>query len=281
MSEGASAGEPRPLERLKAHYAIERELADRLRRAGKHERRSLYTALYDELFRRVPDHPQLARRRDAHTRASETETALRLLKRFLRPGDTFLEVGPGDCALALAVASEAKQVYAVDVSREIVGGLSLPDNFELALSDGSTIPVPEASIDVAYSDQLMEHLHPEDALDQLRNIYNSLAPGGVYICITPNRLSGPHDISRYFDESATGFHLKEYTVTELSAIFKRTGFSRLEMLAGARGSYFRVPLSLIKLMESLLSALPTPLRKGVSRSLPLRLLLGIKLAARK
>lgn len=288
MSEGVgpmpakvSTNEQRSLERLRAHYTIEKELAERLRHACKRERRSLYTALYDELFRRVPDHPQLTRKREPQSREAETARARTLLKRFLRPDRTFLEIGPGDCALALGIAREVRRVYAVDVSREIAGGLKLPANFELALSDGSTIPVPEGSVDVAYSDQLMEHLHPDDALDQLRNIYRALAPGGVYICITPNRLNGPHDISRYFDEHATGFHLREYTATELSSIFRTTGFSRVGILAGTRGFYLPLPLALVKLIEGALAALPVGLSKRVSRSPPLRLILGIKLVARK
>ena len=39
----------------------------------------------------------------------------------------------------------------------------------------------------------------------LANLYRALKPGAVYVCITPNRLSGPHDISLYFDSVATGF----------------------------------------------------------------------------
>jgi SAM-dependent methyltransferase len=280
MPAAAPKGESRSEERLRAHYAIEKELADRLRRASKQERRVLYTALYDELFRRVPDHPQLARKRDAKVQA-ETIQARTLLKRFLRPDSVYLEIGPGDCALAREVAAEVKQVYAVDVSKEIAGGSSLPANFSLALSDGCTIPVPVGSVNVAYSDQLMEHLHPDDALEQLRNIYQALAPGGVYICLTPNRLSGPHDISRYFDERATGFHLQEYTATELMNIFRTTGFSKVKMLAGAKGIYLPLPSFLCKLMEGALVRLPLRLSKSISRSLPLRLILGIRLVATK
>lgn len=62
----------------------------------------------------------------------------------------------------------------------------------------------------------MEHLHPDDAYEQLQEIYNALIPGGIYICITPNRLSGPHDVSQYFDSIATGFHPKEYTTVEMN-----------------------------------------------------------------
>ena len=48
----------RSAENIRQHYIIERELADRLRHASREERRAgLYAAVYNELFRRVPDHP--------------------------------------------------------------------------------------------------------------------------------------------------------------------------------------------------------------------------------
>ena len=36
-----------------------------------------------------------------------------------------------------------------------------------------------------------------------------------FICLTPHRSTGPHDMSKYFGDVATGFHLKEYTNKEL------------------------------------------------------------------
>jgi hypothetical protein len=44
------------------HYRIERELADRLRRASKSERRHLYTEVYNELFVSVPNHCQVTKK---------------------------------------------------------------------------------------------------------------------------------------------------------------------------------------------------------------------------
>src|SRR5262245_52564251 len=46
-------GETRTVEQLAEQYEIERMLADRLRRSSREERRVLYTAVYDELFKRV------------------------------------------------------------------------------------------------------------------------------------------------------------------------------------------------------------------------------------
>jgi hypothetical protein len=62
MTHEAGNRQGRTRAQLREHYEVERELADALRRAGPHERRSLYATLYDELFRRVPHHPQLTRK---------------------------------------------------------------------------------------------------------------------------------------------------------------------------------------------------------------------------
>ncbi len=262
--------EKRTPEQVKEHYAIERELAERLRSASKEERQHLYTTLYDELFRRVPHHPQLTQKADPQAQAEAVSAQLALLERVLTPETVFLEVGPGDCRLAFEVSKRVRRVYAVDVSEEITRSANRPDNFELILSDGCSIPVPADSVDVAYSNQLMEHLHPDDALEQVENIRKALKPGGIYICITPNRLSGPHDVSRYFDQIATGFHLKEYTTTELAGIFKAAGFSKVQALIRIRGISFWCPLFPLRLLEGFLARLPYTPRKRVAVRFPVR-----------
>lgn len=192
-----------------------------------------------------------------------------------------MELGSGDCHLSFKVSKEVKKVYAVDVSEYIAKSSSSPKNFKLIISDGSSIDVSENSVDVAYSYQLMEHLHPGDAIEQLRSIYKALTVGGVYICVTPNRLNGPHDISKYFDEVARGFHLKEYTTTELTSIFKEAGFSKVFLLFGAKGFVIPFPAFPIRLIEYGLIKLPYTLREKISCWLPMRLLLAIKLVAIK
>jgi SAM-dependent methyltransferase len=267
--------EKRTPEQLREHYEIERELAGRLRRAPKHERRRLYGPVYDELFRRVPHHPQLTEKRDPGARGADVARQMKFLRQFFKPDSVFLEVGAGDCGLSLEVAKHAKRVFAVDVSAEITAGQERPSNFELILSDGTSVPVPAGSVTLAYSRRLMEHLHPEDALDQLRNIHAALAPGARYVCITPNGLSGPYDISGYFEDVASGFHLKEYTLTELAEVFRGVGFTRLAAYAGGKGFYVRVPVPLVVLTERALQRLPAPWRRALARTLPMRALLGM------
>ena len=136
-------------------------------------------------------------------------------------------------------------------------------------------------MNVAYSHQVMEHVHPEDAIDQLRSIYECLQPGGMYLCIVPNRINGPHDISRYFDKVASGFHMKEYTTGELSRLFKSVGFSRVASYVGARGQYVRVPQLALRVLEAVMAILPYGLRSRIGRSVPVRLLLEIRMVGWK
>lgn len=276
-----SKNERRTPEQIREHYEIEKTLADKLRNASREERRSLYPALYDELFRRVPLHPQLTHKADRRSQSALVSIRMGLLKRFLNRDTVFLEMGAGDCALSLEVAKHVKKVYAVDVSEQITRNKLFPQNFELIISDGCSIPLPANSIDIAYSDQLLEHLHPEDALDQLHNIYKALCPGGSYICITPNRLSGPHDVSKYFDDVATGFHIKEYTVTELCNLFRRVGFTEIDSYTGAKGFYLKFPTFITKFIELSLSRLKSPLRRKMANTIILRKLLNVVIVGRK
>lgn len=267
----------RTKQQLQEHYEIEMGLADRLRNTSRKERLTLYASLYEELYRLVPHHPQLTRKVSPDRRQKIIKNQMKLLARLLDKNMSFLEIGPGDCALALEVAKFVRRVYAIDVSETITKNSHPPENFQLILSDGCTIPVPKNSIDVAYSNQLMEHLHPDDAFDQLQNIFNVLAPGGVYLCITPNRLNGPHDISKHFGTIARGFHLKEYTITELSSLFKKVGFSKVFMYIGGRGKYAKFPILPAILCESLLELLPNTLKQRVANTILIKQLISIKL----
>lgn len=273
--------EKRTFEQIREHYELERSLATQLRTAKREERQFLYTALYDKLFTEIPHHPQLTRKADPIASRQEVARKMRLLLPYLKPDTTFLEVGPGDCQLSFAVAEQVQQVYGVDISNEITHHVTCPDNFQLILCDGCNIPLSEAVVDVAYSNQLMEHLHPEDAIAQLQDLYRLLKPGGTYLCITPNRWYGPGDISQYFDREATGFHLKEYTHQELACLIKQVGFSRLRTYAGGRGYYLPCPQGIIAWVEGLMARLPVAWRRPVGQFWPIKAILGIIVIAEK
>lgn len=268
-------------ESITRHYRVERELADRLRNATRAERTDLYSLVYDELFRRVPDHPMLARRSDEMLRARANSGLLRLLRPYLEPNSVFLEIGPGDCSLSIALCDRLKKVYAVDVSQEITNDVAAPENFSLFLSDGRSVPVPAGSVKIAFSNQLIEHLHPEDALEQTTNVLKALQPRGLYFCLTPNRLAGPHDISQYFDETATGLHLREYSTADLVDHFIQAGFSSVRAIIRVKNFQLTVPTGIVISVEKAIAVIPIRFRRSFARARPISALIGVCVVATK
>jgi SAM-dependent methyltransferase len=266
---------------LRRHYDVERELADRLRTSSPADRRALYGEIYNELFARVPDHPQLTRKVSPERSREKFMAEFRLVQKFITPEARFLEIGAGDCALSLHVARHVREVTAIDVSDTILKDVAAPANVRLRVFDGCDIPVEPGTIDVAYSNQVIEHLHPEDAALQLASILRSLRPGGCYVCVTPNRLNGPHDISQYFDTVATGLHMKEYTYRDIDDFFRSLGFDDTRACLGIKGRFAALPIAYAGAIESLLSALPARLRIAIGRTPLFEKLLIIRFVARR
>ncbi|MFD1063610.1 methyltransferase domain-containing protein [Winogradskyella litorisediminis] len=249
------------LEQLKEHYNLEVRLANKLKNSTFEERKTLYKEVYNELFTKLPHHPQNTTRNSPEIQQAYVNFQFAFVKRFLKKNIVFAEIGPGDCSLAFKVANYVDYVYAVDVSDEITNTKTQPKNFKLILSDGVSVPIGQ-KVDVIYSDQLIEHLHEDDVKLQLKNIYNALNDAGKYVCVTPSRLSGPHDVSQYFSDKAEGFHLKEYTFTELDMLFKSARFSKVFGYYGAKGVFVKMPISICIAVEQMISWLPKTWRKN-------------------
>jgi hypothetical protein len=146
-------------------------------------------------------------------RGRDVEQQLRLLKPQLDLHSVFMEVGAGDCALARRAAGDVERVYAIDASEDIMGRLGGPPNLVRVVHDGVRIPVPEASVDVAFSRTLV--------ISQLPGICRALKDGGVYW---------------------TG---SKSCAAELRAVFFHAGFSRLRFYVGS----LRVPFALARLLD--------------------------------
>ena len=165
---------------------------------NKEIRKKLYGRVYEEYFEKLPFHPQFKIKNDPKSKNARLEFQLNQIKPFLTKKTDFTEIGAGDCSLTVETSKYCNITCALEISSEIIKNISFPKNSKCLIFDGFNFPFNNESFDLAYSNQLMEHLHPEDAIDQVQEIYRILRKGGKYICITPNGINGPHDISRFY-----------------------------------------------------------------------------------
>jgi 2-polyprenyl-3-methyl-5-hydroxy-6-metoxy-1,4-benzoquinol methylase len=178
------------------------------------------------------------------------------------------EIGSGKGDLISYLARRGFRCKATEITPErgeILADDGVP-NLTWGVSDGVHLDSFEgaASYDVVISDQVLEHLHPDDIDTHLRGALQILKPGGRYIFRTPHRFSGPHDVSRVFKcDSPLGMHLKEYSYREFVSAVRQAGFKRAYYAfiptrgaASQRvlgGLYLRVLMTI----EVLLSLVPT------------------------
>ena len=138
---------------------------------------------------------------------------LALLRRHVGLESVVMEVGCGDCALARKLAGEVERVYALEVSEDIMGRLGGPPNLVRMLYDGVRIPLPEASVDVAFGARLV--------LSQLPGICRALRDGGQFWTTA----RGP--------------------AAEIRALLLDAGFSAVRFYVGR----LRVPYALARLLD--------------------------------
>jgi SAM-dependent methyltransferase len=244
-------------------FEEEQKQSNKLRNAQASERKKIYAEAYNEYFSNLPFHPQFKLKNNAAAAKSRIEHQVHILKPFASQTKVFMEIGAGDCSLSLAMAKDFKKIYPMEVSDEITAGIHFPENIELIIFDGFDMPLESDSVDIAFSNQLMEHLHPDDALEQIRSIHRVLKKGGKYICITPNGINGPHDISRFFGNELKGFHLKEYTASELRALFLSIGFSDCKAFIILKGKKVNLPWFIVRWVENHLQAKSRDERKEI------------------
>ena len=252
----------RPRDATLFHYRVEKQMADRLRQAPARERRRLYKALSKRIYAIVPDHPYMAEKLNPAMRAAETERQVAIMKRFIGPDARCLAIGMDADAVARIVAGGIGSIHVANVSDDVVVVADAPAGIRDLGTDGISIPLPAGSIDIAVSIDTMERLHPDDARTQIAEIVAALKPGCCYVCLTPNRLFGPHDISEKIDEEAAGLNLKEYSNGELAALFRAAGFRKCRALLNYEKTVFPVliPLWPVLLYERIVAMLPKSAR---------------------
>jgi 2-polyprenyl-3-methyl-5-hydroxy-6-metoxy-1,4-benzoquinol methylase len=172
-----------------------------------------------------------------------------------------LEIGCGMGELALGISEKGFHCVGIDVSEERMQRLKALKSPTLRFErvDGKPqLSFEDGCFDAAVSMQLLEHLHPADVILHLREVARVLRPGCSYLVETPNALTGPHDVSRFFTESAEAFHLKEYRISDMVKLFLSSGFHSVDVI---RWRTYRMSASRAIWLERMWSLLPKAIRR--------------------
>ena len=113
---------------------------------------------------------------------------LALLHRYASaPGD-MVECGPGHGSLADQAVAAGWRYTAIEASPILVDVLR-KKNLKVIESWTPPIPVPDASADVVYADQILEHMSGIDAARQFTaEALRALRPGGIFFVVVPDYL---------------------------------------------------------------------------------------------
>jgi SAM-dependent methyltransferase len=165
--------------------------------------------------------------------------------RISNPGAlTALEIGYGGGRLLNAAASFFGRAVGVDVhdEHEAVAALLAScgrDNVELMRTDGRAIPLPDESVDFAYSFIVLQHLHSVDAFERyVSETHRVLRRGGV-AQLYFGRLATRNPLLRFREiADAPVNHVSlELAPRTAARICRRAGFS----VIGRGTSYKNVP----------------------------------------
>ena len=189
--------------RILKQYELEIRYARILKDTPNPERALLYKELYDDFYRKLPDNPIKLKAKTKNYVKEKTQRQIKFLLPFLNNTSNFIEIGAGDFSLTIALSNYVNHVAGVDVSKENIDkNRKIPKNVEILISsDSISIPKKSNTFNIAYSNQLLEHFHPNDLEIHLLNIYQLLKKDGIYVFQTPHKFFGPHDVSKFFHKS--------------------------------------------------------------------------------
>ena len=113
-----------------------------------------------------------------------------VLLRYIKPGTTVLEIGPGAGRWTEILQPLARELFAVDVSAKALGlcqkKLSAATNVNYFLTHNSSLAfIPDKAIDAVWSFDVFVHINPHDTDGYLAEFARVLAPGAVGVIHHP------------------------------------------------------------------------------------------------
>jgi ubiquinone/menaquinone biosynthesis C-methylase UbiE len=186
------------------------------------------------------------------------------VKILIKPHERVIEIGFGEGYGTHILSTGCREIVALEIEPEIVAYADekyRSENCVFKLYDGSTIPFPDESFDVAVSFQVIEHV--DNDLHFVSELHRVLKKGGRLYLTTPNKRLRLKPGQKPFNR----FHKREYYSHELESIL-RTSFRAVKLFgANARESIRQIELERLQrgpLLELILQL-------GIHRILPISL----------
>ena len=212
-------------ERSREQFEYERMLRERILSCTKDVRPDVCASAYADLFAAFPDHSVFV---SDEERIRIGKLNAGMVAPLLKAQSDVLEVGCGRGDVLLELARLGHRCTGTEPSVDMIELCSKEVKVLRGFAD--RLEFPDASFDLVFSQQVVEHLHPDDVPSHFQEAFRVLRLDGVFAVETPNPTTGPQDISRGFTRTAQGLHLKEWSVGELLREFQRAGFRHVQGL---------------------------------------------------
>jgi ubiquinone/menaquinone biosynthesis C-methylase UbiE len=166
------------------------------------------------------------------------------VRKFLHGDDVVLNIGCGIGRVDLYVAQLVKELWAIDVSGEMIARAKqrlreCPNVRLLEVGNQDFLGAfGSRSVDLVFSYLVLQHLEKEDAVRYMRDVVRVLKPGGAFVTQFPNYLS-PEYGRVLVQESEVPVRspgrVRPYTEAEIRHTLGVLGFEIVELaLAGGR-----------------------------------------------
>lgn len=215
---------------IKYHYDVESDFAKRILQSLKNsdDRVLLFKDSYNEIEQIFQKY------KPGGGETDYTDVVVSIIKKRLRKESSVLDIGCASGNLIMALTLNGYDARGIDVSSELIKTakkrLQTITKSNLIINADFLRYAIERTFDCVVLDNVIEHFHPDDISDILEKCHKIVNENGYIIILTPHRFSGPHDISKHFvplGSKAMGFHLKEFSFTELHDLLKLAGFNKV------------------------------------------------------
>lgn len=212
------------------HWELEKNLTKKLLNSNKENRWEIFEECYSILYGKL----DWLNKSNAGNQFDSSEISKNWVNLIGEPPQKIYEVGSGKGELIRSLAELGYKCRATEITRERgKKHVTNHPNLSWGISDGIHLDKFEnINYDVVISNQVIEHMHPEDVHEHFNGVFSILSSGGRYIFTTPHKFGGPFDISRVFNcDEPKGMHLKEYTYREMKTLLLKSGFVDIQAVA--------------------------------------------------